>query len=342
MPVIFLKITGFYIKNYNMIYIYSQSEAEISTEDVIDWLNYFNAPYIRLNGNDVISDYSEVIQSVDNNYYGTKKISTTDAVWFRRWINTGTVNNKFKNQILSNRNFYEISRHLSGEINVYSKLFWKKFKDCKWLTYPYELEFSKIDVLYKALECNLNIPETLITSSKLELIKFMESSKKIITKVVTNGPPSLDLEKSLIAFQTAEITKKDIESMTDSFFPSFFQKLIEKQYELRIFFVGKKLYPMAIFSQNDEQTKIDFRNYNHSKPNRKIPYKLPLNLEKKILKLINTMNLTTGSVDIIKSINNEYIFLEINPVGQFGMTSHPCNYFIEKEIAETLIKMNTK
>ena len=62
-----------------MIYIYSQSEAEISTEDVIDWLNYFNAPYIRLNGNDVISDYSEVIQSVDNNYYGTQKISTTDA-----------------------------------------------------------------------------------------------------------------------------------------------------------------------------------------------------------------------------------------------------------------------
>ena len=73
-------------------------------------------------------------------------------------------------------------------------------------------------------------------------------------------------------------------------------------------------------------------------PIRYIPYKLPLNIEKKLLKLVDHFNYTTGSIDIIKSIDGDYIFLEFNSVGQFGMTSKPCNYFLEKKIAEYLIK----
>jgi len=42
---------------------------------------------------------------------------------------------------------------------------------------------------------------------------------------------------------------------------------------------------------------------------------------------------------MIRARNGDFIFLEINPVGQFGMTSIPCNYFLEKKIAEHLIKM---
>ena len=31
------------------------------------------------------------------------------------------------------------------------------------------------------------------------------------------------------------------------------------------------------------------------------------------------------------------VFLEVNPVGQFGMVSLPCNYQLEKRIAQYLI-----
>jgi hypothetical protein len=33
----------------------------------------------------------------------------------------------------------------------------------------------------------------------------------------------------------------------------------------------------------------------------------------------------------------EYVFLEVNPIGQFGMVSAPCNYNLEKKIAQYLI-----
>jgi D-alanine-D-alanine ligase-like ATP-grasp enzyme len=52
---------------------------------------------------------------------------------------------------------------------------------------------------------------------------------------------------------------------------------------------------------------------------------------------MDNFNLNTGSIDIIKDNNGEYIFLEVNPVGQFGMTSIPCNFYLEKKIAEYLI-----
>jgi glutathione synthase/RimK-type ligase-like ATP-grasp enzyme len=94
---------------------------------------------------------------------------------------------------------------------------------------------------------------------------------------------------------------------------------------------------MAIFSQDDPQTKVDFRKYNTRKPNRVCPYKLPNELGSKINSFMNRSGLETGSLDFVYTSDNKYIFLEVNPVGQFGMVSGPCNYYLEKKIANHLI-----
>jgi len=93
---------------------------------------------------------------------------------------------------------------------------------------------------------------------------------------------------------------------------------------------------MAIFSQKNNQTSIDFRKYDSQIPNRTIPYKLPVWVEKQLTSLFHKLGLNTGSVDLILTPNEEYVFLEINPVGQFGMVSYPCNYYLEKEVAKLL------
>lgn len=98
---------------------------------------------------------------------------------------------------------------------------------------------------------------------------------------------------------------------------------------------------MAIFSQENEKTKIDFRNYDFKNPNRVSRYQLPLSIEKKLSKLMKKIGLNTGSIDLIKAIDNYYYFLEVNPSGQFGMTSFPCNYYLHKKTANFLIKNDT-
>ncbi len=99
---------------------------------------------------------------------------------------------------------------------------------------------------------------------------------------------------------------------------------------------------MGIFSQNNSKTKEDFRNYDQNLPNRNVPIKLPLDIEGKLKKLMKKLNLNSGSIDLIYTIDNKYVFLEVNPVGQFGMVSFPCNYNLEKKIAEFLIKNHEK
>lgn len=48
------------------------------------------------------------------------------------------------------------------------------------------------------------------------------------------------------------------------------------------------------------------------------------------------LKLESGSLDFIVTPDNEYYFLEVNPVGQFNFVSEICNYHIEKHIAKTL------
>jgi glutathione synthase/RimK-type ligase-like ATP-grasp enzyme len=132
------------------------------------------------------------------------------------------------------------------------------------------------------------------------------------------------------------VDDQNIAKIPDLFAESLFQALIPKKYEIRSFFFQDKFYSMAIFSQNDDQTKVDFRNYNWKKPNRNVPFQLPAWLEDKLYKLMKLLGLHSGSFDLIFTPEGEYVFLEVNPVGQFGMVSIPCNYGLEKILAEYL------
>ena len=57
---------------------------------------------------------------------------------------------------------------------------------------------------------------------------------------------------------------------------------------------------------------------------------------------MENLYLNFGSLDFIVDKNYNFYFLEINPVGQFGMTSTPNNYQIEKEVALILNKKNNE
>lgn len=52
---------------------------------------------------------------------------------------------------------------------------------------------------------------------------------------------------------------------------------------------------------------------------------------------MNELELKTGSIDFILSKTDEYVFLEVNPVGQFGMVSELCNYSLYNKFADFVI-----
>lgn len=309
-----------------------------STADVMDWIYCLGGEVTRINYSSVtallkaeIGSDKDIVILVENKEY---KISDFNSFWYRN----GNIN--FNNALqgytgpadFSN----EVMHHLHAEARALSNLIIYKLEQKKRIGSFNLSEPNKLIVLEMAKLYGLQTPHTLITSRKDQLVEFHKITKNLIYKAISDSI-SVKCDDGYLGFFTERLTESILNQLPQLFFPTLFQEEITKKYELRIFYLEDKFYPMAIFSQNDSSTQVDFRRYNKAKPNRTVPYSLPKVIVSKLLMLTKAMNINSGSIDMIVDNNNNYVFLEINPVGQYGMVSHPCNYFIDKKIAQFLV-----
>ena len=98
--------------------------------------------------------------------------------------------------------------------------------------------------------------------------------------------------------------------------PQIIQNFVEKQCELRITIVGDQIFACAIDAQKSKLGKIDWRIYDTSNTSY-TKFDLPVEIQEKCLKMLKCMDLSFGCIDMILTPGNEYIFLEINPNGQW-------------------------
>lgn len=326
-----------------MIIILSTDRTERTTEEVIDWLYFYEASYKRINGELIHGDIEYAITLTNSNQKKkglfSLQVDDISIIWLRKWNSSEKFN--FTNKLRLAKTAIELNKYLDTELLKISNIFFDCFKDKKWIDHPKNVKISKLEVLKVAKEIGLQIPATLITNSKREVADFLGRHKRIITKSVGDSG-SFSVGDDIYALYTKEVTSQELVNVREMFFPSLFQQLLEKKYELRIFYLNGKCFSMAIFSQTNIKTEIDFREYDTVKPNRTVPFNIPLIISDKINRLMNALNLITGSIDMIVTLNNDYFFLEVNPVGQFGMVSKPCNYHLEKQMAEYLISIENE
>lgn len=173
------------------------------------------------------------------------------------------------------------------------------------------------------------------------MIAFQKKHATVITKPIHSSFIYGD-DAHWLPTYTELVTPDVLEQMNENFQPTLFQQYIDKKIEIRSFYLDGAFYSMGIFSQNDDQTKVDFRKYNDRVPNRTVPFKLPDSIEQKLHTLMQTLQFESGSIDLIYSSDEQFYFLEVNPIGQFGMVSYPCNYQLERLIANRLAGKQAK
>jgi ATP-GRASP peptide maturase of grasp-with-spasm system len=322
-----------------MIVIVSSNE-ENTIQEIVAWLSYFKKEWCVIEHSDlenviesvVISDYDENLSFVCLD----KKFSMEDIemTWFRKTA----ANKKYgfeqiaNKPVLHKRVLFHLDRELLGFKNAVYELLIDS-KTC--LGDPYKNDINKVYSLIQAKKVGLKIPSSLITTKRSIGNLFLDHNSKIITKTIQDSIMVWQDDKSYTLY-TNSVEKSDFNIQKEAFFPSLFQNEIIKDYEIRVFYLDEICYSMAIFSQNDQKTQVDFRDYNWKKMNRMVPYNLPNEINDKIIKFMKAIKLNTGSIDLIKSIDGDYVFLEINPVGQFGFVSNHCNYYLEKKMSKYL------
>ncbi len=310
-----------------MILIFSISD-DYSTSKVINWLINLKKPFIRVNENTDV----ELISLVENEFtikIDDRLISSNEItkVWYRR--GGADFLRKFKNDFIKD--------YLSSEnrslMQYFNYLVDKKPSINNFKT----SDINKLHLLDLCKRFDVLAPNFIVTSYKSALLDFYYREKSIISKPINAPFKMFDDDNFAHLAYTAEIDLADINGLPEKFIPTFFQRKIIKEYEIRAFYLNGTFYAMAIFSQKNKNTNVDFRNYDLVNPNRLTPYQFPKYYEEKLKTLLDAFGLNCASFDVVYSKEDkQYYFLDLNPIGQFGMVSDPCNYNLEKKIALSL------
>ncbi len=342
---------------YKKKLLVQSSSTDASTNDVLDWLYYLAdgpSTVIRLNDTGYIRAITMHINNREQNI--TLKtpnreltLDELDARWFRR----GRLS--FRSVAFSKPNHESFAlalhtrRYVDAEADVvYSFIENNLDRYTASLNKQADDAVNKLDMLQLAAQLELDIPDTLVTNERAALHRFALKHPLLITKALGRNGFTCPLEQAgsvKLGMGTVLLQAADIPLLypltggPEALLPALYQQYISKQLELRIFYLDGAFYPMAIFSQQHTGTAIDYRNYDPARPNRCVPYLLPELVERKLDVLMQHAGLTSGSIDMILTPDQDYVFLEVNPVGQFQWLNRNCNYDIDRQIACYLLNV---
>lgn len=193
---------------------------------------------------------------------------------------------------------------------------------------------SKTLQLDYAVLSGLLIPSTQICNSVKQAKAFMqEKNKRYITKLLR--PVSWSMNGKENFFYTSFFTKKDILASYFSVHPILIQEFIPKQYELRVIYIGSRFFTGKIIV---EEYEADWRRPGKVKSWH--PYTLPAPVCKKLSLLMKKLGLNFGAIDMIRGSDGLYYFLEVNPIGEWGMLEKFLGLPISAAIAGHLIKIS--
>jgi hypothetical protein len=191
--------------------------------------------------------------------------------------------------------------------------------DCLWLpAQPLVIQRAQLKAsqLKAAGALGFDLPPTLFTNSPEEFLEFYRRHNgNIVSKLA--GTFLLPPQGLAFARYTEVVSKRDVGyAHALRYCPVIFQAYVPKRVELRITVVGRKVFTAEIRSQETNHTRHDWRRYDHSKTPY-WPHELPHDVGKRCVRLVECLGLSYGAVDMILTPDGRYVFLEINPLGQY-------------------------
>lgn len=295
------------------------------TESVIEWLDFYHANYLKI---DLCDLYFGKINSslyVSNGrilYRGINILEDVNVIFYRR---RGVLNLFDENP--------KLNRELSNEMQAVVNYLFYLLRGKLWFPNNSLISKNKLIQLDVAKKCNICIPETLVTSNKIDLLDFYENNKPIINKPI-NYCGYHKIDGKFYTSNAVSLCKKEIMSLPDLFPLSFFQEYIASNLELRCFYCDGDIYSVAIHVEISKY--VDVKLSRSKKLANYSIYNISEYDRCKIKNMMNLLNLNTGSIDFIE-YGGQLYFLEINPMGQFLFESEILNLGLDQKIAEWLI-----
>jgi glutathione synthase/RimK-type ligase-like ATP-grasp enzyme len=145
------------------------------------------------------------------------------------------------------------------------------------------------------------------------------------------------MEGSSFFVYTSVVKEEDlIEAEALRYSPMVFQEQIPKLRELRVVFVAGNLFVGALDASRYSATTMDWR---RAKPEECAweAHELPSEVVSCLNSFMAEFGLVFGALDFIQTPDGKYVFLEVNPTGEWGMLERDLGYPISEAIADALL-----
>lgn len=323
-----------------MILVFTE-RADLNSRIVLSYLNDHNEPFEVFLEDDAIElEYCIKRNTFDYRVYKNHRFVCTSnqikAVWYRR---TDIQVYRFGTGEFSQE---ALKTYSEEHIKTRSEQIKRCFHAKKCLGKFGVGNYNKIEFLEICTSLDIEIPSTLVTRSKEQLLDFWKNcGEEIITKSLAfpfeciNYNESGEMDSYRMGY-TVPVRKPELESLPDFFDLSIFQEKLDKLFEIRSIFLDGKIYSEAIFSQSREVAALDYR-LGYDSGMRMCNYTLPEQIEKQVGQLMTALDLNFGSLDIVVTKDKRYVFLEVNPNGQYGAVSQTTNSNVDYEVAKFLM-----
>lgn len=211
------------------------------------------------------------------------------------------------------------------------------------ITDPYRSQspspYNKLHQLAVASRVGFSVPRTLVTNSPDDFLEFFESCEgEIVSKRVGNLLNRRDGEN--IFPDTYAVRRRDTgQFQAIQYAPVALQEKIAKKFELRVTVVAKKTFSAAILSQDQTRLQIDWRHHRDYAIARYYrAHQLAEEVAECCVRVVEALGLCFGAIDLIVTPDDDHVFLEVNPNGQWLWIEELTGLPISQAIADLLME----
>src|SRR5215213_5462138 len=189
----------------------------------------------------------------------------------------------------------------------------------RWVGQPSKLRQAEVKALQlaEAGKAGLATPRTLISNHPERATAFVEALGDADCAVKPLIATRVDGEEGARLPLTTILPRGHaLDSL--AFSPNVFQPYIEKAFELRCVVMGDEIFTAKLDSQTHESTRTDWRA--GAVENEDVDYELfdlPERVQAGLHRLVRSFDINFASIDLIVTPEGEYVFLDLNPNGQW-------------------------
>lgn len=305
--------------------------TDFTADYVVRSLDAINASYYRLNTDEIgvyvylSFDFSDDKYILYDKFRDiTLDILSFKSVYFRRptlpTINDNGLSLDEKQFIL-----LEERQTLEGLYKILGNAYWISDVD------SIRRAENKIYQQLLAKEIGFSIASGMITNYPTEFMRFTEANNDCIVKPIYSGQIGWPEMKQIV--YTSKLGNIPTPAQIE-FCPSYVQQRLNKKYDIRVTVVEETIFAVRIHSQSNPETLIDWRVGDNILKHEIID--LPVEVKNQCVTLVKKLNLKFGAIDFVETEDNEYVFLEINPNGQWAWIQTQTGMPISDKIAELL------